>query len=119
MHKNLLSRLPELLASHYYCVWPGVVLTEHNSSPIDWTASGRFILSTGPIFSSEIRVWAYGHTKHIEKPFDKLPHFHHQQPFVSVVDRFGCNLKMEIWSIRFFFALIRVALDVLLISSLI
>ncbi|GFW02782.1 uncharacterized protein TNCV_3731821 [Trichonephila clavipes] len=37
MHQNFPTKLPDVLASHYRSVWPGVVLMEHNASSI-----GRF-----------------------------------------------------------------------------
>jgi len=58
MHKNLPTKLPEFLASHYRCVWPCVVLMEHNSFPIGqrWPLLGDCFLQTIQLLTVQIRI---------------------------------------------------------------
>ena len=58
MHKNFPSELPELLARHQRCVWPGVVLMEHDSSPIHqcWPLLFDRQLQTVELFTVEDRI---------------------------------------------------------------
>lgn len=44
-YKLFPNKLPELLASHYRCEWPDVVLMENNISPLDLSRRPSFALA--------------------------------------------------------------------------
>lgn len=57
IHKKLPTKLLEILASYYRCLWPFVVLMQDNSSPIDqsWLFLDVYFLQT--VQWLEVKVW--------------------------------------------------------------
>lgn len=58
IHKNLRTKLPELLASYYWCVWSGVVLIEHNFSFIDqsWPFLSDCCVQTVQLLKAKLQI---------------------------------------------------------------
>ena len=58
MQKNLPSELPELLARHQRCVWPGVVLMEDNSASVDqrWPLLHECCIQAVQLLAVQVRI---------------------------------------------------------------
>ena len=58
MQKNLPSDLPELLARHQRCVWPGVVLMEDNSASVDqrWPLLHECCIQAVQLLAVQVRI---------------------------------------------------------------
>ena len=58
MLKNLPSELPELLARHQRCVWPGVVLMEDNSASVDqrWPLLHECCIQAVQLLAVQVRI---------------------------------------------------------------
>lgn len=72
MHNNHLTKRSKLLESSYRCVWPGVFLMEHNSSPIyeSWWLLCNFIFLTVQLLIVQAQI-KLSKNKHIVD--DSLP----------------------------------------------
>ena len=58
MQKNLPSELPELLARHQICMWPGVVLMEDNSASVDqrWPLLHECCIQAVQLLAVQVRI---------------------------------------------------------------